>query len=152
MKKFAYVSNTGEVAHVIEPADDNAIANGQIVDGFLVVEVPFDSDTTELLMTKVYNADEARWYNRAPKPSPAHYWNGEWVLDIEKLQKELRSKRNMLLAKTDWTQVADVPISEQQKILWRDYRQALRDLPDAYANITSLEEVVWPTPPQNTAA
>lgn len=152
MKKFAYITQFGEVAHIIEPSDDNALTDGQMVGEYLVVEVPFDSDATELLTTKVYNADSGKWSNRAPKPSPAHYWNGEWVLDIEKLQKELRSKRNMLLAKTDWTQVADVPISEQQKILWREYRQALRDLPDTYANITSLEEVVWPTPPQNTAA
>jgi len=32
--------------------------------------------------------------------------------------------------------------------LWDNYRQALRDLPQTYAAITSLDEVTWPTPPE----
>jgi hypothetical protein len=147
MKKFAYVTNKGEVAHIIEPATDGALQDGQVAGEYLVVEVPYETDTKELLTTKVYDDASKVWSDRAPKPSNAHYWDGEWKLDVAKLQKEIRTKRSFLLAKTDWTQVADAPISEQSKQDWRVYRQALRDLPQTYANIISIDEVQWPTPP-----
>lgn len=147
MKKFAYITQFGEVAHVIEPADDNALTDGQMVDDYLVVEVPFESDVTELLTTKVYNADSGKWSNRAPKPSPAHYWNNGWQLDTDMIQKELRIRRTLLLSKSDWTQAADSPLSEQDKQAWREYRQALRDLPNDYADIQSLDEVEFPQQP-----
>lgn len=147
MKKFAYVTNKGEVAHIIEPAIEDALQDGQVVGEYLVVEVPYQEDTTELLTTRVYDAASKQWSNRAPRPSVSHYWDGGWKLDQAKLQQEIRTKRSFLLAKTDWTQVADAPISEQSKQDWQVYRQALRDLPQTYANIISIDEVQWPTPP-----
>tara|TARA_R110002167_G_scaffold63685_1_gene179978 strand:+ start:1302 stop:1490 length:189 start_codon:yes stop_codon:yes gene_type:complete len=53
---------------------------------------------------------------------------------------EARKRRDELLAETDWWAVADRVMTQEQK----DYRQALRDLPDAGGwsyNIT------WPTKP-----
>jgi len=40
-----------------------------------------------------------------------------------------RALRDELLAKTDWTQVDDSPISNVIKSQWATYRQALRDVP-----------------------
>ena len=40
-----------------------------------------------------------------------------------------RSERNKLLSDTDWTQVADSPLSNDKKTEWANYRTALRDLP-----------------------
>lgn len=57
----------------------------------------------------------------------------------------LRVQRNKLLADSDWTQLADSPLSSGQKSTWATYRQALRDLPeqaDLDPNWT-----VWPNPP-----
>lgn len=55
--------------------------------------------------------------------------------------KNVRNKRNDLLAASDWTQLPDSPVDQQA---WAVYRQALRDLTDQsgfpYA-------VVWPTKP-----
>lgn len=65
----------------------------------------------------------------------------------EDLQKQIRLDRNALLAKSDWTQMPDAPLSDAAKAQWADYRQALRDLPQNVGEITSLEEVVWPIPP-----
>lgn len=75
----------------------------------------------------------------------------DWQIDdIDLLRaevaNELRIKRNELLAQSDYTQMPDVPLSN--KDLWDNYRQQLRDLPETHANITSLDEVTWPTPPQ----
>ncbi len=41
----------------------------------------------------------------------------------------LRHVRNNLLEKTDWTQLPDAPLSDQDRLAFRDYRQKLRDLP-----------------------
>jgi hypothetical protein len=48
-------------------------------------------------------------------------------LDAEKTQKanEVRSKRNMLLTQSDWTQLADAPVDN---LAWAVYRQLLRDI------------------------
>jgi|YNPBryunderm2012_1023409.scaffolds.fasta_scaffold62590_1 hypothetical protein len=41
----------------------------------------------------------------------------------------LREERNRLLAESDWTQMPDAPLDERTRQAWREYRQALRDLP-----------------------
>lgn len=42
---------------------------------------------------------------------------------------EVRRKRDKLLSDTDWTQISDVDLSEEEKEKYRIYRQALRDIP-----------------------
>lgn len=58
----------------------------------------------------------------------------------------IRSKRANLLRNSDWTQMQDSPLSEEQKTAWAAYRQALRDMPDTQ-RVNSVEEIVWPTKP-----
>lgn len=41
---------------------------------------------------------------------------------------EVRAERNAKLAACDWTQLADAPLSTEQRAAWQVYRQALRDL------------------------
>ena len=60
----------------------------------------------------------------------------------------IRDRRRMLLQLSDWTQTADSPLSEAKRAEWAAYRQALRDLPDDQGGVNSIEDVVWPTPPQ----
>ena len=66
-----------------------------------------------------------------------------------KFMDELRQKRNMLLSQCDWTQLADTQLlfDEETKTKWLVYRQALRDLPESYANneILYISNVVFPT-------
>ena len=49
--------------------------------------------------------------------------------EYKKLTDAIRSKRNDLLAETDWTQTADTPLIEDEIKMYRVYRQALRDIP-----------------------
>lgn len=49
-------------------------------------------------------------------------------LNSEKLAEQIRRKRNILLAQTDWTQLDDSPLSEEKKEAYRVYRQTLRDI------------------------
>jgi hypothetical protein len=55
--------------------------------------------------------------------------------------EELRVLRNQRLSDCDWTQMSDVPFTEEQKISWKNYRQLLRDLPE------SITDSNWPIKP-----
>jgi hypothetical protein len=54
---------------------------------------------------------------------------------------DIRATRNNLLAASDWRAMSDVPVMSNE---WRDYRQALRDIPATYS---SPSDVVWPVEP-----
>ena len=60
----------------------------------------------------------------------------------QELAAIIREKRNALIAKSDWTQLPDVP--EQTRELWSQYRQALRDVPQQPA---FPQSVTWPEEP-----
>ena len=60
----------------------------------------------------------------------------------------LRSKRNSLLSKSDWTQFPDSPLSDIKKTKWATYRQALRDIPENYPEAISIDDIIWPTKPE----
>jgi len=57
---------------------------------------------------------------------------------------ELRAERNRRIADSDWTQLPDAALTAEQRAAWATYRQALRDLPEAVAD---LDNVVWPVQP-----
>jgi hypothetical protein len=57
---------------------------------------------------------------------------------------DVRATRNERLADTDWTQLSDVPLTDDERKAWTAYRQALRDLPKTAVDPA---EVAWPAPP-----
>lgn len=56
----------------------------------------------------------------------------------------LRHVRDLLMGCTDWTQAVDSPLSEEQREAWAAYRQALRNLPQAYSGDGPIP---WPVAP-----
>ena len=67
--------------------------------------------------------------------------------------KLLREERNKLIAETDWTQLKDIDLDIIRERNWKNYRQALRDLPskstpklDSFGNL-DLSSVTWPDKP-----
>jgi hypothetical protein len=58
--------------------------------------------------------------------------------------EQLRAERNNKLSLCDWTQVADAPLSVEQKAAWAAYRQELRDLPENTEDAANPE---WPSQP-----
>jgi len=61
---------------------------------------------------------------------------------------QVRNQRDQLLAQSDWTQMADSPLTAEQKEAWAVYRQALRNLPSAVTEeIENWFDVVFPTRP-----
>ena len=70
-------------------------------------------------------------------------------LDAAEAMRLLRLERNARIAETDWRASSDLTISDA----WKNYRQALRDLPasaspklDANYDL-DLTSVTWPTEP-----
>jgi hypothetical protein len=65
--------------------------------------------------------------------------------------KELRDIRNYKLQECDWTQILDTPLSEEQKINWKNYRQELRNLPENIQDpkplVLDLSHLSWPINP-----
>lgn len=57
-----------------------------------------------------------------------------------------RITRDKLLADSDWTQMNDSPLSNEDKTAWATYRQELRDLSDldAWPNLADED---WPVEP-----
>jgi len=56
---------------------------------------------------------------------------------------KLRSKRNRLLAETDYLALSDNTLSDDMKT----YRQNLRDLPAGKDTVEKCENATWPTKP-----
>jgi len=54
-----------------------------------------------------------------------------------------RMARVDLLRSTDWTQMADAPLTVAEKLAWSAYRQALRELP----SVEGFPHVPWPATP-----
>lgn len=52
-----------------------------------------------------------------------------------------RHLRKGLLADSDWTQAADSPLSAEQKHVWANYRQKLRDFPAKIAEVAEDEDL-----------
>lgn len=59
--------------------------------------------------------------------------------------RRVRAVREALLYKSDWTQLADAGLSQNQRDQWAAYRQALRNIPQTF---TDPWNIVWPEPPR----
>ncbi len=73
---------------------------------------------------------------------------GNWVttpIPNEVFWQNLRGQRNYRLATSDWSQLPDAPLTNEEKTAWALYRQELRDLP---ANTEDPKEVTWPPQPE----
>ena len=79
---------------------------------------------------------------------------------LEELKKErpfvlLRKERNRLISETDWTQLKDIDLDIIRERNWKNYRQALRDLP-AKSNPKldndgdlDFSSITWPDKPSS---
>ncbi len=73
------------------------------------------------------DAEEKAWSDAAPARALAN----------------LRSRRNRLLAETDFYALSDVTMSDEMK----KYRQDLRDLPAGKDTVDKCNNATWPTKP-----
>ena len=69
------------------------------------------------------------------------------ITDPAEIAQSIRQRRDFRLARTDWTQMSDSPLAPETVEAFRLYRQELRDLPQQYAEVLILSDVVFPTEP-----
>lgn len=62
---------------------------------------------------------------------------------LANILQQVRGNRDALLAASDWTQLADSPLSSSKKTEWAVYRQQLRDITDS----SDLANVEFPATP-----
>lgn len=76
-------------------------------------------------------------------------WNLEEISDAEKVRRWILGPREYYLLSCDWTQLADAPISNEDKTKWAEYRAELRSMTDTLllSEIKSRDAVIWPIPP-----
>ena len=107
-------------------------------------------EATTVTRPDIDNATQVVTINEQPTQVDGQ-WTYEWTVR-SKTAEELaaqeakdasnaRSKRNVLLAESDWTQVADATVDQAA---WATYRQALRDITDQGS---FPESVTWPVAP-----
>ena len=151
MKSFAAVNSQGLITYTVTPAVDDAglYKEGDLKqDGFVFIELsPEQSDHTDVVERYYYDFASKTFIERGPSPSLFHYWHeGAWVHDIPLLTHAETTRRNALLAATDWTQLSDVVLDNVQ--VWLDYRQALRDVPSQSG---FPADISWPSSPVSSA-
>ena len=62
----------------------------------------------------------------------------------EELAQQIRAKRNSLLSQTDYLMMSDYPINDDNRKLIKEYRQALRDIPEQSG---FPRTIAWPEKP-----
>jgi hypothetical protein len=149
MNKVALISPNGEANNIVSTHVDSMYQYGVDYGGLLAKHLsPNDNDDT-YISYKYWDFDTSTWNDRSPRPAGYYKWeNNAWQLDSVALFSELRQFRDLYLMQSDWTQIADSPLTEEKKAEWNTYRAALRNVPAANSEATGLESINWPTPPE----
>ena len=128
--KYAFVKPNGKVITITRMTAQDAAQAGprfvQITDPAIEVDDIIDKGTGALVSKNARDVQESRSACR------------------ELVRQELRA--------TDWTQVADAPISNAKKTAWATYRSDLRtNWNTAKVTQDALSNMVWPTPPSDAS-
>ena len=106
--------------------------------------------------TRGDNYSDLEWLDKnQSKPTEEELNNKIAELKAEEPFRLLREERNRLIAETDWTQLKDIDLDIIRERNWKNYRQALRDLPaKSNPKLNSMggldmSSVTWPTKPSS---
>jgi hypothetical protein len=133
--KYSIYINNGKIVKLI---DCNNIEQ-QLSDGELYIDGWFNDSE--------YYIEDNQAIQMPPKPdqySVFNYTTKQWVENERMAIINVSDKRQKLLYSTDWTQIPNGPLTQQQQEAWAVYRQQLRDIPEQSGYPFN---VVWPTPP-----
>lgn len=148
MIQVAFISENGEISHVISPGRDDMYENETYYEDFLAVHISSNEDPTEFTDKFYWNFQSSTFLPKPSRPSFAHDWNnGTWVFNSDKFWLAIRNKRSHELYLSDWTQMHDAPLTEEEKEEWRLYRQSLRDIPASNQGVTVESLINWPEKP-----
>ena len=131
-------------------ADDKTVVkDGAAVTGLPLKDFPADIWAVQWDGTKGHIEKRDHTVTEITDITPYNAWITEWeAVYITPVtppaEEDVRTERDSLLRRSDWTQLADSPLSSTKKTEWATYRQALRDLP---ANTEDFSNPTYPTEP-----
>jgi hypothetical protein len=135
MKNFIVFVASGQILRTGSCPDADLPLQGEnVIEGFA-------NDATQYIQN-------GKVVDMPPKPSGACYFDyaaKQWILDYPIQESLVKSQRDELLYKSDWTQIPNNPLTPEVQNEWAVYRQELRDVPSQSGYPFN---VIWPTPPQ----
>jgi hypothetical protein len=129
------------------------IANGQITQSGVCFDVSIQNVPDGCALLQIESdpinqyVDNEQLINIPARPSNQHefdYSSKSWVINVKLLKEVIIAQRNSLLFKSDWTQLPNGPLTQQQQEQWATYRQALRDITTQSGYPANI---IWPTKP-----
>lgn len=84
------------------------------------------------------------WHSEDPKPTKKTLDDAWPQVQADRAWTSVRAKRDALLAASDWTMMADAPLSDLERGLAGTYRQQLRDVPQ---DNDDPNNIAWPVAP-----
>lgn len=144
--------STGKIIRVILPQLD--VPPEGVVDGIRTVYLTdwslANTDYANFMQNYWFNTSNLEFFEVGDPPNAYAEWDlssSAWTWDANLVLTDIRSKRSILLLRTDWTQVSDNTLTDAQREEARTYRTALRNITSSLSNPENVEDVTWPTPP-----
>lgn len=107
-----------------------------VIDG-IVHQIEEDADVFEV-------HSDFQWVDCDNSVQENWAYDGTNFTDPFDYVQEAKDEKLRCLIATDWTQSQDSPLSEEERVLWSTYRQAVRDIATTPGY---PENIVWPTKP-----
>lgn len=129
MRQFTvYETDTGKILKVLTQSKEPNLKEGQSF-----IEGNYPDDLFDIVDGQP--VDNVKDTDRVPPTEEKE------LRDQQTPEGSVRLQRDVLLQKSDWTQLPDANVDQQA---WALYRQALRDVPQQEG---FHENVVWPSKP-----
>ena len=87
--------------------------------------------------------NQITWENGTTPISKADIQAQLPIVEFDMAMEDLRTKRNKLIAETDYLALSDQTLSTEMST----YRQALRDITNGITTVEQANNVSWPTKP-----
>ena len=141
---------TGQIDYIMSVNNNSDFSEAGFYGEHQTFQIETGVDHIKAVEESYYDYDDNMFKTRSKQPAMHYVWTKDkkWELDDTALMVDFRRHRTNKLVFSDWTQIADAPLTDEQKEEWKTYRQTLRDLtknlPDGF---DTLDGYVWPSEP-----
>ena len=142
--------NTGQIEYIMSVNNNSDYSQAGFYGEYRTFEIESDADHTKAIEESYYDYDSSIFKARSKQPTAYYVWttDKQWAVDDTALMADLRQQRTIKLVLSDWTQMADSPLTDEKKAEWATYRQSLRDITeDVSDSLDALENFGWPIQP-----
>jgi hypothetical protein len=109
----------------------------------MIIEAILKINPSAEVTVNAEDINQITWHNGTTPISKADIQAQFPIVEFDMAMKDLRAKRNRLLADTDHYALSDQTLSDDM----RTYRQSLRDITNGLTTVEDVNSVTWPTKP-----